>query len=404
LQLAFNSLPNSLFLQKSIGLKRFAFFFLLSFSLPFVSLGQDNPCRLEFSLLTCTPGEELYSSFGHSAIRLKNFENGSDIVFNYGTFDFDDPDFYMKFVRGKLLYFVSIDSFNDFMFEYEYFKRGVTEQVLNLTCEEKTKLLYALYENAREENKYYKYDFTYDNCTTRLRDIVRKEADDSMRTKDILNGKRKTFRDLIHVYLDRGGQYWSKLGIDILLGARLDKPMTNNEAMFLPDYLMKAMDSSSLGDRSLVSDKKILLTHTAPAESSVFVKPFWIFTLLFLLVAAAGLSKNKRVRRALRIFDIVFFFLTGLTGCLLVFMWTGTDHYMCKNNYNLLWAVPSHFIMALLIPSSRKWVSNYFRVVAVVSLVLLIVWFLLPQQLNTALIPLTAISGIRSFLISKQNR
>jgi hypothetical protein len=110
------------------------------------------PCGIQISLLTCTPGEELYSTFGHSAFRIVDSSANTDIVFNYGTFDFYDPDFYEKFIKGKLLYFVAIDPLPSFLQEYEYYKRGVTEQVLNLSCGEKQNMLAALYENAKEEN------------------------------------------------------------------------------------------------------------------------------------------------------------------------------------------------------------------------------------------------------------
>ncbi|MBI1344098.1 MAG: DUF4105 domain-containing protein [Terrimonas sp.] len=367
----------------------------------FSSKCQEDSCGLQFSLLTCTPGEELYSSFGHSAIRFINHQNGSDIVFNYGTFDFDDPDFYSKFIRGKLLYFVSMESFQDFMLEYQYFHRGVTEQVLNLSCAEKDQLLYALYDNAREENKYYKYDFNYDNCTTRLRDIVQQVCQDSFKTKNILPEKNISFRNLIHEYLDKGGQSWSKLGIDILLGAPLDKHVTNQEAMFLPDYLMKAFDSTNIGNKALVSKKQVLLPYTPSPTHTPLLSPGIIFGILFVLIAFLSSKGFKKYAGVLRVFDALFFFICGGIGLLLVFMWTDTDHAMCKNNMNLIWAIPSHSIMAFFVSGRRQWVRFYFRIIAIISLLLILSWFFLPQAINTALLPIAGIALIRSFLISK---
>src|SRR6185503_18180648 len=132
--------------------KLFLLFFLFTFY--FSSLAQ-NSCGIRIILLTCTPGKELYSSFGHSALRVADSINNYDLIFNYGTFDFYDPDFYNKFVKGKLLYFVSIDSLHSFLEEYDYYKRGITEQAINISCEEKRKLVSLLFENAKEENKYY---------------------------------------------------------------------------------------------------------------------------------------------------------------------------------------------------------------------------------------------------------
>jgi hypothetical protein len=133
---------------------------------------QEASTGLRISLLTCSPGQELYSVFGHSALRIVDSAAGTDIVYNYGTFDFNDPDFYTKFVRGRLRYFLSQSSFADFMYEYAYFKRPVKEQVLSISSEEKHSIQQALFENISGENRFYRYDFLFDNCTTRLRDLI----------------------------------------------------------------------------------------------------------------------------------------------------------------------------------------------------------------------------------------
>jgi hypothetical protein len=134
---------------------------------------QENT-RLRISLLTCTPGEELYSIFGHSALRIIDSNSVSDIVYNYGTFNFNDEGFYLKFIRGKLKYYISIENTSDFIYSYKAEGRGITEQVLMLSNEESYHIQHALNENLKEENKYYAYDFFLDNCTTRLRDLILK--------------------------------------------------------------------------------------------------------------------------------------------------------------------------------------------------------------------------------------
>jgi len=365
--------------------------------------GRDSlpGCSLQVSLLTCTPGDELYSSFGHSALRLKDSVYDTDVIFNYGTFDFYDPAFYKKFIRGKLLYFVSIQTYDEFMEEYEYFKRGVTEQVIRMDCGEKNALVNALYENAKEENKNYRYDFNYDNCTTRLYEMLKKYSADSFETKNILPYKDVTFRNLIHIYLDRGGQYWSKFGIDILLGAPLDKAVTNEEAMFLPDYLMIGLDSTTVAGSPLVTGKNELLPYTGRRETKPLFTPLVVFCLLLAWIGSISFLKSKTISRFLRVFDILFFGLLGLMGAWLLFMWFGTDHAMCKNNYNLLWAFPGHLVAAFLIPRNKPFIKKYFRFNLLLVILLLLAWFFLPQQLNPALVPVVLISGIRSFFISK---
>ena len=382
-------------------MKRLFLPFLFS-AICFFSKAQSDSCHLSISLLTCTPGLELYSTFGHSAFRVVDSINNTDLVFNYGTFDFNDPLFYQKFINGKLLYFVSIDSLPAFLWEYQYYKRGVTEQVINISCEEKVKLLAALFENTREENKYYRYDFNYDNCTTRLRDMLEKAAGNEMESKNILPNPGTTFRNLIHFYLNRGGQQWSKLGIDILLGSPLDKKVTNREAMFLPDYLLMAFDSSQLNGRPVVFEKKIILGEFEAYKTKSALTPLLVFSILFLIISILSFLHRNSWNLFFKIFDFIFFFILGSLGVLLLFMWFGTDHAMCKDNYNLLWALPAHLPMAFILFSRKSWVNVYFRFIFFYSIALLVFWFFLPQQFNTALIPVVGIIIVRSFYLSKR--
>jgi len=380
--------------------KRLLFSFLL-FTFYF-SPAQTDTCGIRISLLTCTPGTELYSTFGHSALRVVDNINNTDLVFNYGTFDFYDPKFYNKFVKGKLLYFVSIDSLPSFMEEYEYYKRGITEQVINISCEEKQRLVALLFENAKEENKYYRYDFNYDNCTTRLRDMLEKAVGKQLETKNILPAPNTTFRNLIHSYLDKGGQQWSKLGIDMLLGNPMDKKVTNREAMFLPDYLLMAFDSSTLNGHPVVSEKKILLNYFDAYKTKTGITPFIVFGILFILVAILSIFVFKKWNLFFKVFDFFFFITVGLIGILILFMWFGTEHAMCKNNFNLLWALPTHLPVAFMLFSKKSWVNNYFRFIFFYTVALLVAWFFLPQQFNTALLSVVGIILIRSFCLSKR--
>ena len=364
-----------------------------------------NSCHLRMSILTCSPGEELYSTFGHSAIRVTDSVSHHDIVYNYGTFNFDEPGFYTKFIRGKLSFYLSTDDFESFMNEYLEEKRDVTEQVLNLTCAEKYNIVMLLQTNMLAENRTYKYDFTFDNCTTRLRDLIKKSADSSIHFGNILSSK-KTFRDLIYEYLNKNDKQWSKLGIDILLGRRLDVAMKPREVMFLPDYLLKAFDSSTIDSRPLVSEKqKILELNTRLVTVNYFTNPLFIFSSCFVLIVLLGFSKNTFIKRLLIALDGFLFFITGLLGILLIFMWFGTDHFMCKDNFNLLWAWPTNIIAAFFIHSKKRPGTKYFMIYGVFNLVLLACWFFLPQHLNPALIPIVAILVFRSILyISREKK
>jgi uncharacterized membrane protein len=348
---------------------------------------------MRISLLTCTPGDELYSIFGHSAIRIVDSSSVTDIVYNYGTFNFDDEGFYLKFIRGKLMYYLSIEDFSDFKFSYQASNRGITEQLLNFTAEEKIMIRHTLNENLKEENKYYKYDFFLDNCTTRLRDLVINSKDPHPVLPAVMPIDTR-FRQAIHEYLDKGKQYWSKLGIDILLGAPTDAVMTSAQQQFLPDNLMKALDSCR--NVQLVSRSTDLYALADKHDTGSWFTPMLFFSLLLLLFVVCGLSKNRRMQMILSGMDGFLFFMTGLLGIILIFMWTATDHSMTKNNYNLLWAWPSHIIVSFFVNSSHKFIKKYFFLTSCGMALLLLSWPFLPQQMNNALLPFVLLLLYRS--------
>lgn len=364
---------------------------------------QADSCGLQISLLTCSPGEELYSTFGHTAVRVKDSTTGMDIVFNYGTFEFS-PDFYAKFVQGKLLYYLSVEDFPNFLYQYQMESRSVVEQPLQLSCAEEQQLFSALRWNAEEPNRYYLYDFLYDNCTTRARDIIAKNTSTPVVFPNILPREVPTFRDLIHTYLDLGGQYWSKLGIDLLLGAKLDREVTNLQSMFLPDYLKRGLDGSRVQRRPLVTTTLPVLTMPSPLNKGSLFRPAVVFSLLLVIAAALQLARKKWSERALKVLDTVLFLLLGLAGILLLFMWFGTDHRVTQNNYNLLWALPTHLAVTFVLHRGKQWVATYFRVVFWLTVVLLVLWAFLPQEMNSALLPLIMLILLRSWQLSKRNR
>lgn len=374
------------------------FLFLTSYS----AFSQTDSCHLRISLLTCGPGEELYSTFGHSAVRVTDSSSNEDIVYNYGTFSFDEPGFYMKFIRGKLLYYLSTQDFNSFKQDYEQEKRSMVEQVLNLSCNEKQKMAKLLLQNLMGANKFYKYDFFFDNCTTRLRDLLEKSVDSSVHYASILQ-RPTTFRKHIFEYMDLNNFQWTKLGMDLLLGAKTDAVMSNREAMFLPDYLLKGFDSATIGGRPVVISKNILIDIAGVKEqSNFFTSPLFIFSLLFVIVILLSVSKNNSIQKLLYGFDGFIFFIAGFSGILILFMWFGTDHIVCQNNYNLLWTWPTHFVMAFFIHSRKNWPKIYFSITAVAQMLVLFVWFFLPQQMNPAFIPIVLLLIFRSIVYAKQ--
>jgi hypothetical protein len=370
-------------------------FFALLHSLSF---SQD---RLRISLLTLTPGQELNEAFGHSAIRVIDSNAVTDHVYNYGTFDFDDPNFYLKFVKGQLRYYVNIESFNDFVFYYKQMQRGITEQVLNLTEAEERKIKNVLNENVKEENKYYQYEFFKDNCTTRLRDIIKKNHSPAPILPAVMPSTF-TYRNAIHQYLNKGNMHWSKLGIDILLGAKTDAVMTSDEQEFLPDNLMHALDSCS--NTSMVASSKQIYPFEEGMSLLSFFKPMFFSFAILLFFMAVHLKKlffgnvkklSSRNQGFIKFLDYFLFSIVGLLGVLLIFMWWGTDHSMTKNNYNLLWASPLFLVYAFVLHKKTVVVKKLFFYGGLFLLGVLCSWYFLPQQLNVALIPIVLLLAWR---------
>lgn len=378
-------------------MKYLAAIFFLLFS--YATKAQSDSCSLHVSLLTCSPGDELYATFGHTAIRVTDRSAGRDQVYNYGTFAFG-PDFYPQFIRGSLNYALSVEEFANFIYAYQYDSRSVFEQKLTISCAEKKELVAALETNAQEENRYYRYDFLKDNCTTRAKDIIAKHLSAPLQLGNIIPAQnRPTYRNLLYIYLDNGGQNWSKFGIDLLLGSKLDKKVTNEEALFLPDNLMQAFEKSKIESQRLVVPAVTLLNMPSPIKGAKVLTPMVVFSLLVSVVAVLSFIKRKGVQKGIAVFDFILFLVLGLAGCLLLFMWFGTEHVVSRNNYNLLWALPTHAIAAFALWTKNKWMHYYLLGTIVLSAFLLIGSPFLPQQLNIAFLPIILLVLLRSWLI-----
>jgi len=335
-----------------------------------IAFKADNGIRI--SLLTCGPGLDLYSGFGHSGVRIIDSTVPYDAVYNYGTFDFGDPKFYSKFTRGKLLYYVNKESFRNFIYTYQVETRSVYEQVLDLTPTEENRILNYLDSNAQEENKYYKYDFLYDNCSTRQLEIFKNLFGASFKVGKAIEPKSQTFRNFTNDYLKNN--HWTRFGINLLLSTPVDKRMSNEEAMFLPDYLMKGFRDATLNGSPIVSQTVEILPEKLdfsprPNNAKLFM---WLFGLLVFLLWLK--ARDKMIY-----FDTFFFLILGILGIFMLFMWFGTDHQSCSWNRNLFWALPTHLAFAFLIPRKHKWVQPYARIAFYVLLIAL-VWNLWAAQ------------------------
>ncbi len=279
---------------------------------------------MEVSLLTCSPGDEVWSLYGHTAIRLNDRASGSDLVANYGMFSFSQPFFIARFVFGRTDYQMGIQRYEDFIRQYAYAGRGVTEQRLLLTREEKMAIAKAIAENYEPQNREYRYNFFYDNCTTRARDMlvghigaaVDYQARDTFST---------TYRKEIHNY--NSTHRWARFGNDLLLGVKADAPLTNAQRQFLPENLERDFARATVKDdngetRKLVVYTSQLLqpaTDTSGQDLWDHVTPGRLFATLFLLVAVSTFMEYKRGKMCWLI-DMVLFTLCGLAGIILTAM------------------------------------------------------------------------------------
>ncbi len=379
-------------------MKRILSIFLL---VPFLSLGQNFRLsdQAEISIITCGPFQgELYSAFGHSSFRVYDPQNGYDAAYNYGVFSFNQPNFYLNFARGYLYYQLGVYDYPSFEEYYVAADRYVHEQVLNLTQAQKQKMFDYLQWNSLPQNRHYRYDYFYDNCATKMRDVVAHVLGEDIRFDGSYITTDYTIRELTDIYLKE--QPWGDLGIDICLGLPMDKKATPAEYMFLPDYVESAFDNAFIRRNGeevpAVKTKNLIHDSRDQVATKRVYTPLIVFS-CFLLVAIFVTYRDLRRKSISKWFDVILFGVTGLIGVLLFFLWFLTDHNAAARNLNILWALPLHLVAVMAFLRNPAWLKYYFGVVAVLSLILLITWFGLPQKLHYALIPIVISQGLRAF-------
>lgn len=344
------------------------------------------------SLITASAGAELYTIFGHSALRVRDVPNGVDQCYNYGTFDFDQPNFYLNFLRGKLLYSLNIEPYR--LFERAYWRehRNLTEQVLRLNAPQRQLLFDLLQTNALPENRNYKYDFFYDNCATRIRDIVEQAlAQPNLVPVQRLEPSR-SMRDLLRPSLV--SMPWTQFGIDLILGYPTDAAATTRTATFLPDYLQQAFAKATLTDGMPLVDgaaRPIIEMHTFPqaAFDAFWQKPVWVMS----LVALLGLL-GMFYRPWGRIFDPIFWLSIGAIGFIIFALWFLTDHGATKLNFNLLWAWPTHLFTFW----RMQRLPRYRRLAGIAAALAVAGWFFWPQAFPVAALPIAALAAVKGLL------
>ena len=373
--------------------------FLLSY---FTALTQINTLAkdAEISIITIGPGKQLYDSFGHNAIRVSDPSNGKDLAFNYGTFDFNTPNFYIKFGQGKLPYALSVSTYDGFLRNYIAEKRWIKQQKLDLTYGEKIAIFEFLLNNAQPSNREYQYDFFLDNCATRIRDVLAVNLGSKLSYQDKQYAPfLYSFRELIQQRLHWNS--WGSLGIDIALGAVIDRTANPWEHQFLPDYVFESLKSATItrnNKTSALIKKETTINNPGPrARNSAFLlSPFFVFLVIALGIVYRTLRDSKQQKRS-RWLDTVLFFVTGIVGVLLLVLWLATDHTATINNYNILWAFPVNLIFFTLLSKKtpKKWLSRYLSFLIILLILLVVHWCTGVQVFAGALLPLLIALFIR---------
>ncbi len=373
----------------------FAFVFLINCK---TSYSQTLSDRAEISIITCAPGDPLFSAYGHSALRVLDSNNKTDLVYNYGTFDFETPNFYGKFIKGQLDYMLSVVPYKYFVIEYSNEQRWTKEQVLNLSEIQKQKVYEFLTNNAKPENKFYRYDFFYDNCASRIKDVLKSVLKEEL----VLSNKQTelSFRKLTAPYYK--GRDWGRFGTNLILGLPADQIPTNEQVTFLPDHLADFFNNSKViidgAELPAVKKSITIWEPKKPKEfKSMLIKPtllFWgLFAIALLLTIFEFWKKDY-----FKWFDKVLFFIVGLTGVSILLSWFFTDHSTLVNNLNILWAVPFHLIVIFLLGKEKFKSLNkvYFLITAILALSVVLLRGIIPQYYDIAIIPFALLIAIRS--------
>ena len=359
------------------------FFFLSSFSF---SMEQDID-RYNISILTVSPGKDLVDAFGHSGIRVVDNESNYDVVFNFGIYDFQAPDFYSNFVKGRPIYSLGINNYNRFFNDYKNQKRGILEHKIQISKNKKDALIRLLFENSRQENKFYVYEYFNDNCSTKVADLFIENFNDEIYNSEInLSSKSNdSYRSLIYKMIPKNS--WGSLGIDICLGSIIDQDISYRQTFFLPSKFGSFLDTIESVSPEIIESKLLLKSQDVFKESSFnLTSPLFVIlfiSILIILVSFRDYRNNKQTK----ILDILLISITTTIGLLISYLWFYSDHSAASQNYNILWASPLNILLFidLFTRKKRKWILGYLKFIFLMLLLMMSHWILSVQTFNITL-------------------
>ena len=340
------------------------------------------------SILTCTPGTDVYAKFGHTALRVKDYTIHKDVVFNYGCFDGSANDFVFKFLLGQTDYLLEAEPYDFLVERYGYMGNGVKEQVLNLTQEETNRLLYLLLENIRPENQEYRYVWLYDNCTERARDMVER----AIEGKVIYQREKKdlTIRQMLHECLENDP--WISFGIDMILGAEIDQPADRRIQMFLPDFFSAEADEAVIekadGTRIpyIVKTNEVIKEVNEKNPTPFLLSPVFVCSVLLLLMVLSFVFEWMRGKRMVWL-DVLLHIIQGLGGIIVAFLFFFSEHPAVDSNWLVIILNPLPLCYAgWMVYCQQKKKANVLSYVNLAVLLgFLVTMWACPQSFNTAM-------------------
>ena len=359
----------------------------------------------EISIVTAGPGTELFEAFGHSAIRIKDPVLQLDLIYNYGVFDYNAPNFYLNFTKGKLLYKLARYDFKYFLASYKKDKRWVKQQVLNLNQEQKNAFFMYLENNALPQNATYLYDPYFNNCATKLRDITSGILDNKLQFIDKNIEKDQSFRQLMDKEIP--WNTWGSFGINLALGSKLDQKANYTDYMYLPDYVYTIFKNSTVyiedQTKKLVKKEETLLDYKELEQKISIFNPLLIFgfiSLIGIFITYKDFKKKKRTKWL----DFSLLFTTGIIGALIVFLWFFTNHSTTPKNFNFLWAFAPNLIIAffMLKENHKKWLRFYFKLLTFLWILIPVLWVLGVQLFPISVIPFLVLLLVRYLFLDKK--
>ena len=364
----------------------------------------------QISILTCSPGPISYEKFGHTALRIRDDSLRIDVAANWGIFDFNQPGFYLKFVKGETIYMLGIYDTNVFLDEYKERNSSVMEQVLNLTKDEKQKLIDAVLNNYLPENRNYLYNFVFDNCSTRPRDLIESLFRNEVTIEYTRPVEQKTFREWVEMYADK--KSWLSFGINLTFGKDADRLASRSESMFLPEIMSKELSGAKIVNninhttKPLVSKTDMLVEKRSETyKNNLFLQPLFIVFLIFVAGIAITVVELKK-KKYFRQIDGLLLFISGLAGIIIFYLMFFSIHPLVKNNYNILWCNPLNILTGIFIWTKKlkKPVKIQQMINIVCFLSVLIIAAFSFQSIEFAFIPLIALLLIRSIRWLQANK